>query len=97
MKQVPSDLYADIFSLTIPRHMNMIQKNLNEVKFTASNTTDLAQELGRLEESLTVLMDFLQREFGVDEDHVQQQAIYPVDDRDDESEDDEDKPVVVDL
>lgn len=89
MQQVSNELYADIFSLTLPRQLNAMQTTLTEVDQTG---------LDKVKENLEILQEFLGQEFGLDDDHIQQQAIYPTDEtKDEEEEDDDEKPVVVDL
>lgn len=88
MQQVSRDLYDDIFTLTLPRQLNALQRNMR----------DLDEEVPlQVKENLEILLDFLNREFGADEDHVQQQLLFPLDDRDEVDEEDDEKPVVVEL
>lgn len=93
MQQVSADLFADIFTLTVPRHLNLLKQGMRELsEDTGSNLN------AELDENLEVLTQFMSSEFTIDEDHVHLQAVYPTDDTNDDEEDEgDDAPVIVEL
>lgn len=86
MQQVSHELYGDIFSLTLPRHLNRLQSNIEECE---SGITD------SLKDNLEVLLDHLSREFGAEQDDGQQHDIYGTGNSADEDKEDDEKPVIV--
>lgn len=86
MQQISTELWTEIFSLTVPRNLVCLQASLNELD-TAKTS--------KVIESFEVLQEYLSSEFGMEEDHAQQQAIYPADELSDNDIEDDERPVVV--
>lgn len=95
LQQVSSDLYSDIFSLTVPRQVSLCLRSIAEL--SEDGSSQIPKEV---RENLEVLQETLHQEFGADDlEHAQQQATYPIDDADHQSEDEDDDeaPVIVKL
>ena len=93
MQQVSTDLFDDIFTLTVPRHLRLFRNNFLEIEEDGKR-----EDIRSIHEEMEILMDFLAREFGTDDDHLQQQAIYPLDDTQEDRtlfEDDDEGPTIV--
>ena len=88
VKALSSDLYSEIFSLTVPTHLARLQASVEDVMGSEQD-----HKLKGVHEQLEILLDYLHHSFG--DDDTLQQSLYPVDDEGDEVEDDE-RPVVVD-
>lgn len=90
-EQLSHDLYGDVFSFALPRQLKKMQANITECEgVLPTSVTD----------NLEILLDFLSREFGAEEDNGQQQNVYDAGDGLTETEgeeDDEEKPVIVEL
>lgn len=86
MQQISVELWNEIFSLTVPRNLTSLQVSLSELE---------TQAIGKVIENLEVLQEYLSSEFGMEEDHAQQQAIYPADELSDDDLEDDERPVIV--
>ncbi|CCG84371.1 protein of unknown function [Taphrina deformans PYCC 5710] len=97
IEQVPEELYADIFELTLPRSLYALKSNLADI-----SEDDPDAISSKVRDNLDSLIAHHVRNAELEDDHAQLQAVYPSDEagyeaRKDESEDDDEAPVVVEL